>query len=988
MKLFRTFRYWTIVTCAVAIVGTSHALAADFSLEFLKKAGEQGYGRVMVDYLTLLKDQSKLPSDLQEVYDLELARALRVAALRDAYNKEEREAWLTQSKEHLEKFLKEHADHPQVATAQVSFGDLALERGLGLLRLARSTKDKELITKYKTEARAAFAEALPRFNDARDRFDTRFHDMRDAFDADQTAGTRRRRAEEKLEDALFEWLDARFKTGLAEFYFAQSIEDEKSKDRAEALNRAAAIFDSIYQDNRESLVGLTAHAWHGKAADEQGENELATDIYEEVLANAPDPGNLSQVTGLEGLFSQVFYFKALLEIKKGNIAEFVKTAPGFLKAYGAWRKFDGYQGIALEYVKALVEKAEKSPGEEKTKLLREANSLLREMARTPSEHQADAILLGRTVGKAAGAEDAGSVAEALALGEDAAKSGEWAEALKYYEQSLDLANKSSLQKDKKLIPDIEGALDQVRYRQAVILFQEGKMEEALSQAGEVAKRTESPAGAQAAALAVSAALNLYAQIDPAQEDAKAKALDRLTKIADFTIKSYPDKPEADDARISMGQAKLVQGQYADAIAVFEAVNPRSERYGVGLFLAGQTHWRLYSGGEKADPAKGPERAKQSEERLTAAVEAMRKEAAENPKEEPPRQLGEAELLLAEVLIETGNGTRAVELIAPQVQAVIAAKPTELDNIALRTFLAGVRAYIAQADFAKAAETANAMADLGADDARINRILVGLAALMQAEWKKANAAAIEAQSGGDLTIKDAADARVKGTAEMLGTVLAKLLARQQIDVKSQLFMANTAMDIDRPDLGEPLFKSLLEKADNNDPEVPKQVIPNCRARLISIVRKKGDFAEALTQVDKLLEENPNVLDFMMERGRILQAWAEQDDSKLSDAVQQWVGVRVKLSRMPRKPVEYYEANYNAAYCLYLESQKNKDPKRALEATKLLNALLFTSPKLSGEDMVARYNDLLKKTDPEGWKKRQEAAKQKAKDEKEKLKAAAK
>jgi hypothetical protein len=39
------------------------------------------------------------------------------------------------------------------------------------------------------------------------------------------------------------------------------------------------------------------------------------------------------------------------------------------------------------------------------------------------------------------------------------------------------------------------------------------------------------------------------------------------------------------------------------------------------------------------------------------------------------------------------------------------------------------------------------------------------------------------------------------------------------------------------------------------------------------------------------------------------------------------------------------------------------------------------------MVARYNDLLKKTDPEGWKRRQDAAKKKAKEEKERAKAAA-
>jgi hypothetical protein len=122
--------------------------------------------------------------------------------------------------------------------------------------------------------------------------------------------------------------------------------------------------------------------------------------------------------------------------------------------------------------------------------------------------------------------------------------------------------------------------------------------------------------------------------------------------------------------------------------------------------------------------------------------------------------------------------------------------------------------------------------------------------------------------------------------------------------------------------------------------------------------------------------------MMEKGRILQAWAEKDESKFNPAVEQWVDIRSKLQRMARKPPEYYEVNYNAALCLYIESQKKKDPKKAVDAAKLLNALLFTTPKLNGPEMVAQYMDLLKKTDPEGYKRRVEAERAKARALKEK------
>lgn len=957
--------------------------AADFSAEFLKAARDRGYGRVMVDYLSSLNASGKLPSEMKETFDIEMSRALRLAAKNDAFNREEREKWNTEANQLLEKFVKEHKDHPAVATAQSTYGDLAMEEAMTQLRLSRSTQDQDAKAKYLAEAGKAFQKAAPRFEDAASRFKDQFEAKKDAYDAlaaqTGTPQAKVRKAEFAAEEALFDWLDSRFKLGQADFYFAQTIDDVKNEERSKALERAAELFDAIYQDNRESLVGLTAHAWHGRTADEQGKLELASDIYEEVLANAPNPDEITpkRETGLEGMFCQVFYFKALLEIKKGHKDEFVKTAPGFLKGYKAWSRFDGYQGIELEYVKALKDGLGKASGEDKKKMLREMMVILNDMKKTPSEFQNDAILLSLDISKAAGT-SLDDPAVAIALAEESVKAADWEAATENYKQALELAKKSDSTRNKKLVPEIEAALEQVRYRKAAVLYAEGKYEETIDICGKIARNEKSPTGPQAAALAVSACLTLYAQ---APKEEKEKALDRLSKIAEYTIKTWPDKAESDDARIAMGQAKLVQGAYEDAIKVFEDVNPRSQRYGVGLFLAGQTHWRLFSGGEKNDPQKGPARADQAEAALIKSVEELRKQAAENPKD-PPARLPEAELLLSEVYLERGNGAKALELITPHIAALIAAKPKEVDNTVLRTFLTGVRAYLATGDLQKAADTAMALAEFAPDQTHVNRILVGFMVMLQSQWKEANAKLIEARTNNDMASRDEATKQLKAASDVTAKLIEKLLTRKELDVNAQLFMARTAMDIDRSDLGEPLYKALLEKADAGDPSVDKRIVPNCRAQLLAIVRKKGDYAEASKQVDKLLEEFPNALPYMMEKGRILQAWAEKDESKFDAAVQQWVDVRGKLQRLQRKPDEYYEVNYNAALCLYIESQKKNDPKKAVDAAKLLNALLFMTPKLSGPDMVAQYMDLLKKVDPEGYKRRVEAEKAKAKALKEK------
>ena len=65
--------------------------------------------------------------------------------------------------------------------------------------------------------------------------------------------------------------------------------------------------------------------WHGKAAEELGDLDLATDIYDEVLANPRNSGEKGPVTGLEPLFAQVEYFR-LLVVAKQKPREFLAEA--------------------------------------------------------------------------------------------------------------------------------------------------------------------------------------------------------------------------------------------------------------------------------------------------------------------------------------------------------------------------------------------------------------------------------------------------------------------------------------------------------------------------------------------------------------------------------------------------------------------------------------------------------------------------------------
>ena len=70
----------------------------------------------------------------------------------------------------------------------------------------------------------------------------------------------------------------------------------------------------------------------------------------------------------------------------------------------------------------------------------------------------------------------------------------------------------------------------------------------------------------------------------------------------------------------------------------------------------------------------------------------------------------------------------------------------------------------------------------------------------------------------------------------------------------------------------------------DPEFAKRAkkaMSLLRTELLKALRKQEKFDEALKQVDQLIKENPNALEPLMEKGRILEAWAEKDPAKFDD-----------------------------------------------------------------------------------------------------------
>lgn len=967
----------TLILLAGALVAmfSDATLAGEDPLRFIHILQRTGYGDMAVEYLNLLANRPDMPPEIREVWELEMSRSLKAAA-DDAFDAKDYERLIDESQRHLAKFLKEKPDHPAAATALAAWGDFLVKRAQEQIRSARIVdgKDKVQYEKSMSDARAGLAEARDKYQRAHAKFKTRL----DALPSElPNAKTERAEALEARAEAEAEVHDTEFQLAWADYCAAQTLPD-KSPERAAAIQKAGQAFDDVFQRNRTGTAGLTttglyAHLWHGKTAEELGDIPLALDIYDEVLANSPDPNEKGLATGLEPLFAQVEFFRLLI-LAKQKPAQFLAEAKTWIEQHRRMRQTDGYQGIALEVAKAKLAPDDQATGPEKTRRTSEALLLLADMSKVRSSYQREAILLRREVLKSRGQSDVdvNTFEEAVALADAAMSASQWEQARDAYRKALELADKKK-RKDAAGVEAVREALIRAEFNIARDLFEKGRLNECMEMVSGIVfeddekkvVRKESIAAAQAAALAVTAALNLYVE---ASDDKKPAALERLVKVAGFAETNWPDRPEADDARMARGQAKLVAHQVREAIDIFDRVNPKSDRYPLAMYRAGQNYAALYWI-EKKKPENNRD-AKQMAadrdkalQRLDAGLAELNRDIA--PGKPLPEHFADLQLLLAEIRLEGGEMKQAATLYQPLIDAIKAEKPKSLDDTTIRAFLGAVRAYAALGEFDKAASVGDVLFDLGPDTPEINSVLTEFARLLDMERKKAVAAVTELENTANKSECAAARARLASIEKLLGKILGRLAKREKLSLAEMVFVGDALGSVGMTNEASTEYQKILKQAEA-DPEFAKaatKAMTRARAQLIGLLRKQGNFEEGLKQVETLIKDNPRALEPLMEKGRILEGLAEKEPKHFEKAVSHWVMLRSKLQPLRPKPPEYYEVMYNVAACLVREAEKSGDKTiaadRALKAEQVLKAALILSPKLNGPDTVARYKVLLDK-----------------------------
>jgi hypothetical protein len=957
------------------VLALSGAVADEQPLQFVHALQENGYGDMAVEYLKMLEQQPDQPAEVREVWDLEMAKSLKAAAAA-AFDAKDYEALMAESQKHLAKFIKERSNHPEAMTAIASWADFVMKHALDSLRSAKAQgpKGKEY-EKLVADARTGLNDAREKFQQSQKKFQARIEALPPppqppAKRADRAEAETRRRLETNLHETQFQ-------LALIDYYLAQTFLDPKSAERTAGLKKAAQAFDDIYQQNRGSVTGLYAHMWHGKTAEELGDLSTALDIYDEVLANAPEPTDRGPATGLEPLFAQVERFRLMI-VQKQKPLQFLPEASAWLKEYRKLKQTEGYQGIALDVAQAMLAAARNATGPKKSEMTGSVLQIVTDCAKIRSPYQQELVLLRREILSAAGRDtQVNNFDEAVALAKAAAANSDWQKALDAYRQAIELAQKSKL-RNPAGIAEAHEAIDRLQLVLAGELFNQGKFSECLSLAGKIVRdeqgaiKTQSATAAQASALGVAAMLDQY-RVAP--EIAKPAALARLVKLAEFTQKNWPDRPEADEARMALGQAKLVVAQarpaaeqVREAIAVFERVNPKSNRYPVAMYLAGETYWRLYVGEKARSEPAGKDAAAadrgKAEQRIRTALELFRKQC--EPGRPKPRYMLETELLLAEMCNEAGQAKEAAALYQPLIETIKAEKPKTFDTNTIRIFLGAVRTYCTLKELDKAGDASAVLVSIGPDALPVNDVLVEFAKLLNLERKKADAQVTELEIGIKAEELKAARARLASMQDLLGKILLNLAQRKELGLGHMIFVGETLNTIGMTVEASQLFQKILDrmKTDQDFAQRGEKALSLIRTELLKALRKQEKYDEALKQVDQLIHEHPRALEPLMEKGRILESWAEKDPAKFDLAVGHWAALRTRLQAIKgKKPPQYYEVMYNVAKCLAREAEKTTDKTvsldRAKKAEQVLKAALVLSPKLDGPDTVAKYKVLLDK-----------------------------
>ena len=732
-------------------------------------------------------------------------------------------------------------------------------------------------------------------------------------------------------------MQAELQKTIVDYYEAQTY-PQKSKERSELLDKAVVDFEATYKKYRLQMAGLTARMWQGKCFEEQGKLGEASGIYKELIDHPGGDANLRM------LQKQVEYFQIIVMGKRKGYALAADESANWLNLFPKDRRSYEALGVQFELAKDIIAQLPDLNGADHDKALRLATDYLADVVRVVSPFKPEAIVLLQKYRPNA-ALKAADISK-LNYDDAVAQAGQAISTLAY-DNAIALLKHAI----RKVGPTQNPAkVNSARYMLAYCELMTKRYQEAAVVAEHVARRyPRDEWAAKSADLAMQAIVDAYNNFTQGN---RTSDLDRLFDLAKYTAETWPETEQGDSGRVTVGLVSLGRGRYADAIAAFESVRPSSSRFVDSQTSCGDAHWK------QSLLLREKGNVKEADAEVEKALAQLKKSLKERREANVPDTdvaLVNNACDLAVIELETNKAADALALLDPIAKklARLSERSTGLNTAYSRVIANILRGHVAIGKVDLAIADMKTLESSGGAGNSAAQLYFELSRLLEREMESLK--------------KRNDDAGLKRTEESYKKFLKALVASKTGQTFQSLrWAADNLLKLGSAKEANEVYTTLVETY-GKDPQFLKtpnalDLITAVRLKQVAALRTLGSLPEAETQLNEILEQNPRSIEPQMEKGYLLDAKAEAKQGKWVDAYTHWKSLALKLANINPKPIQYYEAWYQAAETLKDIGDNEKDSKAKQNyftlAKTTIASVMRLSPSLGNPEMKVKYEAFLK------------------------------
>ena len=240
-----------LATLAAGLIPLSHtgtAQAEERFLDFVRGLRERDYFDLTLIYLDKLEQRADVPDEVKQVLDYERAVTL-LDSVKAERVPDKQSALLDKARGVLEKFLKDHNDHPLAAQASAELANVYLGKARVENLQARNPSNAGQKPQFQAKARDYLAQARKVYTDAKTKYEAIYKTFPTFIDPDKD-----KKQYEERESALVNFIQAQLNLGITTYEEAQTY-DRADPKFSETLTSAANEFELINQRYRSQVAG-------------------------------------------------------------------------------------------------------------------------------------------------------------------------------------------------------------------------------------------------------------------------------------------------------------------------------------------------------------------------------------------------------------------------------------------------------------------------------------------------------------------------------------------------------------------------------------------------------------------------------------------------------------------------------------------------------------------------------------------------------------